>query len=232
VYFCFHPGSNIVSRLILAVIFIVFSPGRNISLAQSSNQIFEHLTTEQGLSSDKVEAVLQDQQGFYWIATQNGFNRFDGTAIKIFRHDSEDSTSLTNNYCTALTEGKNGDIWVATYKGVSRYLRNKGYFQSVYLHHPTLNFEITNRVYDITVDADGTIWIAGNGLWKYDVKTESISLYQSSITDSTSISDDGHITHLVYDQVHHGLWLTTGNELNFLDISKNQFFRIGHNPLQ
>lgn len=198
--------------------------------AQTSNYIFEYLTTEQGLSSNKVEAVLQDKEGFYWIATQNGLNRFDGTTFKIFRHDANDSTSLSHNYCTALVEGKNGDIWVATYKGVSRYIRSKGYFQTIYLQHPIINFEITNRIYDIAVDDAGTIWIGGNGLWSYDVSKDSIVFYQHSATDATTISDGGLITHLVYDQDKHGLWLTTGKELNFLDIPSDQFYSAAHNP--
>ncbi len=200
--------------------------------AQTSNYIFEYLTTEQGLSSNKVEAVLQDKEGFYWIATQNGLNRFDGTTFKIFRHDASDSTSLSHNYCTALVEGKNGDIWVATYKGVSRYIRSKGYFQTIYLQHPIINFEITNRIYDIAVDDDGKIWIGGNGLWRYDVSRDTIMFYQHSKTDAATISDGGLITHLVYDQDKHGLWLTTGKELNFLDIPSNQFYRAANNPYQ
>jgi ligand-binding sensor domain-containing protein len=110
---------------------MVWSEGQ-VCFSQSSHQIFEHLTTDHGLSSNKVEAVLQDQEGFYWIATQNGLNRFDGTTFKLYRHHSEDSTSLTHNYCTGMVESQNGDTWVATHKGVSRFRKEKEYFQPVY----------------------------------------------------------------------------------------------------
>src|SRR3989337_120835 len=86
--------------------------------SQFSHQIFEHLTTEHGLSSDKVSGVMQDSEGFYWIATQNGLNRFDGTSFRIYRHAPGDSTSLTNNGCTSVIEDLNGDIWIAIYTGV------------------------------------------------------------------------------------------------------------------
>ncbi len=153
-------------------------------MAQSSNQIFEHLTTEDGLSSNKVEAVIQDREGFYWIATQNGLNRFDGTYFKIYRHNSGDSSSLTHNNCTDLAEDKNGDIWVATYKGVSRFVKSKGTFQPVYLHHPTKNFELTNRIYSIAVDNEGNVWIGGGGLWKYDTKTDKVDLFLKNPQES------------------------------------------------
>lgn len=217
-------------RLWCAFTLLVFTLSPGVVLSQSSNQIFEHLTTEQGLSSNKAEAVLQDRDGFYWIATQNGLNRFDGTSFTIFRHDSSDSTSLTNNNCTALVEDKNGDIWVATYKGVSRFLKAKGYFQPVYLHHPTRNFEITNRTYALATDDSGNIWIAGNGLWKYNVEMDSLILFENNKTDPTTIPFYSLVNQLVYDPELNGLWFITGYELVFYSIGQNQFIHQRHNP--
>lgn len=200
--------------------------------AQASNYIFEHLTSEQGLSSDKVEAVLQDRDGFYWIATQNGLNRFDGTTFTIYRHDTQDSTSLTNNYCTALLEGKNGDIWVGTYKGVSRYIKRKGYFQQIYLQHPLHNTEVANRIYSMAMDGEGNIWMAGQGLWKYDVVTRRVVLFRHEDGNPQSLSDDDQINHIVYDAKNNGLWVSTQSEVNFLNFSGNVFYHRKNNPLQ
>ena len=47
---------------------------------------FEHLTSEEGLSSDIVWSVLQDSSGFIWIGTLDGLNRFDGNKFKIYKH--------------------------------------------------------------------------------------------------------------------------------------------------
>jgi len=198
--------------------------------SQNSNRIFGHLSTENGLSSDKVEAVLQDRDGFYWIATQNGLNRYDGSSFQIFRHNANDSTSLTHNYCTALKEGKDGDIWVATYKGVSRFIKSKGYFQQVYLHHPAKNFEITNHIYNLAVDNDGNVWMAGNGLWKYTVQDNSISLIQKKASDPSLSKMQGLITQMVFDEKNNGLWHSTGFELNFYSADQNEFYNKLHNP--
>ncbi len=203
----------------------------NELIAQSSHQIFEHLTTDHGLSSNKVEAVLQDKEGFYWIATQNGLNRFDGTNFKVFRNNSTDSTSLTHNNCTALAEGKNGDIWVATYKGVSRFIKSRGVFKPIYLHHPAKNFEITNRIYSLAVDKDDNVWIAGNGLWKYNIKTDSLDLFLKNPQDSLLSPPYFLITRMVYDQKNNGLWCTPGNGLNFFSIPENKFYNALYNPL-
>ena len=39
---------------------------------------FKSLTTKQGLSQSYVYDIAEDKQGFMWIATQEGLNRFDG----------------------------------------------------------------------------------------------------------------------------------------------------------
>ncbi|HEY3386772.1 MAG TPA: two-component regulator propeller domain-containing protein [Saprospiraceae bacterium] len=200
--------------------------------AQSSHEIFEHLTTDHGLSSNKVEGILQDRDGFYWVATQNGLNRFDGTNFKVYRNDPRDSTSLTHNYCTALVEGANGDIWVATYKGVSRYIKSKGLFQTIYLQHPSKNFEIANRIYNLAKDKEGNIWIAGNGLWKYDIQKDIITESLKNETNPNGVFAQGLITRLVYDTLNHGLWLTSGTAFGFYDIAQSQFYSKHNNPKQ
>ncbi|MEO6131539.1 MAG: two-component regulator propeller domain-containing protein, partial [Saprospiraceae bacterium] len=218
-------------RPLLILVCIGSSITGNISVAQILHPVFEHLTTEHGLSSNKVTSVIQDRDGFYWISTQNGLNRFDGTSFKIFRNDPGDSTSLTHNSCSSILEATNGDIWVSTHMGISRYLKGKGIFQRVYLHHPDHKFDNANRVFGLVPDQEGNIWIYGYGLWKYDIKSEEIYLFQKDVTNPASISDNGMVTELVFDKVNNGLWFTTDNELNFYSISENQFYHSAYNPL-
>ncbi len=216
-------------RLLIAVLFLYPFSEDNPCLAQNSNYNFEHLTTDHGLSSNKVEAILQDRDGFYWIATQNGLNRFDGTSFKIFRNNPNDSTSLTHNYCTNLLEDFNGDIWIATYKGISRYLKSKGIFQAIYLHEPEQNFEISNRLTNMVIDVEGNIWIAGFSLWKYDFKTDSLLVFSYDAMNPSSISDDGFLSHIAYDKINNGFWLAAG-ELNYFSIAEKRFYHRRHNP--
>ena len=203
----------------------------HLCFAQSSHQVFEHLTTEDGLSSNKVESILQDRDGFYWIATQNGLNRFDGSTFKIFRHNEADTTSLTNNHCTAIVEDPNGDIWVATYKGVCRYQKSTGRFERILLTHPSINTEIVNRIYNLAVDENGNIWMAGHGIWRYNIHTHDVDLFRHDPDKATSLSRNILITRILYDDILRGLWVSTGHEINFYSIEKEQFFHTGNNPL-
>ena len=48
---------------------------------------FGRLTTEEGLSNNQALGVAQDKDGFIWIGTAGGLNRYDGAGIKVYRND-------------------------------------------------------------------------------------------------------------------------------------------------
>jgi ligand-binding sensor domain-containing protein len=192
--------------------------------------VFQFLTVKDGLSSNKVEAIFQDHEGFYWIATQNGLNRYDGSSFVLFKHHENDSTSLTNDYCTAITEDSNGDLWIGTIKGISRYERKTGKFKRYFVHHPKNNFEIANWIRYLAADHSGNVWIGGIGLWKYDAKTDNISYIRYNSNQPDTIADHTPIRQIVLDDQRHGVWMVTGKEITFFDQPTSTFFTINHNP--
>ncbi len=84
-------------------------------------QYYESLTIENGLSQGFVSSIMQDQQGFIWIATTDGLNRYDGVRFKIFRHNPTEKYSLPDNRVKYLFEDSNGLIWVLTEDGIACY---------------------------------------------------------------------------------------------------------------
>ena len=51
---------------------------------------FERLSSDDGLSDNTVTVSYQDRQGFMWIGTTDGLNRYDGYQFRVFRHDIDD----------------------------------------------------------------------------------------------------------------------------------------------
>ncbi|MGL5892490.1 MAG: ligand-binding sensor domain-containing protein, partial [Bacteroidia bacterium] len=103
---------------------------------------FTHFDTRQGLSQNSVHALLEDQEGFVWVGTQDGLCRFDGYAFTVFRHNVRDTFSVTDNFITALAEDAAGNIWVGTRSGLCVYQKSKNRFlrynpvsSSPQLHH-------------------------------------------------------------------------------------------------
>src|ERR1700748_3770584 len=79
---------------------------------------FNHYQVENGLSNNSVECSIQDDDGFLWIGTINGLNRFDGYTFKTFYNDPGDTASIGSNFIRCLYNDKHGVIWVGTNKGV------------------------------------------------------------------------------------------------------------------
>jgi two-component system, sensor histidine kinase ChiS len=75
---------------------------------------FENYNTQHGLSQSTIKGIVQDQQGFTWLATYDGLNRFDGYQFKVFRFDKENNNSLSSNLLTSLAVTSDGLIWIGT----------------------------------------------------------------------------------------------------------------------
>ncbi len=107
-------------------LFLSFSA---LAYPQQQNIQFTHLTTKDGLSSNRVNAIIKDSRGFMWFATNNGLNRYDGYNFKIYKYDPQDSNSISGNYITSLCEDRYGNIWIGTRtNGFNQFDRKKNKF--------------------------------------------------------------------------------------------------------
>jgi hypothetical protein len=73
---------------------------------------FGRLTSEDGLSGNQTYNVAQDSYGFMWFATANGLNRYDGASVKVYRHDPDDPSSLSQSAVRAMIVDRSGDLWL------------------------------------------------------------------------------------------------------------------------
>jgi len=76
-------------------------------------------TTADGLAHDHVRRIVLDSRGFLWFCTMQGLNRFDGQRfVEYSVRDGLGSASVFD-----VLETREGDYWVATEAGVSRFAR-------------------------------------------------------------------------------------------------------------
>jgi ligand-binding sensor domain-containing protein/two-component sensor histidine kinase len=83
----------------------------SLCYGQSSSYAFRHITRENGLASNNVLAITQDHQGYIWIGTDNGLQKFDGYDFTNFRHIPGDTTRLMFDYIDRLWEDSAKKIW-------------------------------------------------------------------------------------------------------------------------
>ncbi len=109
-------------------VLIVFLVGVNPADAQTTTG-YEAISTAQGLSQGLINDMLQDKEGFIWIATKGGLNRYDGYSFKVFTTDPHDSSSISSNAVASLLEDSRGRLWIGTYDGgVNVYNKKNGRF--------------------------------------------------------------------------------------------------------
>ena len=77
--------------------------------------------SEQGLYYGRVNCFLKDKNGFLWVGTERGLNRFDGSLFKNYLNPSGGNQTTIDFYILSLIEDSLHNIWVGTSKGISRY---------------------------------------------------------------------------------------------------------------
>lgn len=151
---------------------------------------FEHLSAQNGLATDKVISVTQDQQGFIWIGTQEGLHRYDGYELLTFTHDPDDETSLSNNTAEVIFVDQSGTIWVGTWYGLNRFdpleKKFKRYYNDVEDPKRLSHYQIQ----DIKQDKDGHLWIGTGfgGVNRYDPNTDSFIRYEHDPGEQGKVS--------------------------------------------
>jgi len=129
------------------------------SAQQFPNIQFDYLTEKEGLSNNNVSSITQDHDGFIWIGTQDGLNRFDGYRIRQFFHNPSNENSLVNNCIHQLIPGEKDRLWITTQEGLSIYDKNAGAFRN-FRHNPADSASIDNDQYpNISVNKNNSAWL-------------------------------------------------------------------------
>jgi ligand-binding sensor domain-containing protein len=83
------------------------------AFAQGSREYaFKHFSTANGLASNSTNAIIQDKDGFIWIASDNGLQRYDGSSFLTFEYKPNNPSSLPSDKITDLFYDKKNNLWV------------------------------------------------------------------------------------------------------------------------
>lgn len=172
------------------VLLVAFAPAKNLTAGEEL--FFNHLTTEQGLSSNSTLCICQDRKGFIWVGSEDGLNMFDGYSFTVFRHYSSQSNSISGNSVFDISEDSKGKLWIATSNGIDVFERETRSFMHIPFVDPDIGdrFESYTRV--ITEDKNGNILIANtNGVFVYDSARQGFVRFLKNIPDYGPYQQEG-----------------------------------------
>ena len=140
-------------------------------------------------SSSLISDVCQDRQGYIWIATDYGVNRFDGYSFQTFLHDDADTTTLVTNVVVTVFCDRDGQMWIGTNRGLDRFDAASESF----VHYPFPD-GIQPRVSSIFQRHDNTLLVgtAGYGAYALNPRGQLEHFSQKSDNYFSRYFEDSH----------------------------------------
>lgn len=180
-----------------------------------------------------ITSLLVDKKGWLWVGTiTHGLNLFDNKTkiFTSFRHDPDDSTSLTTNYVVSLFEDRQGTIWVGTYSGLNKLTllspsagQPQVSFQR-FLPTTSGRFQTNDNVFSIYEDSRNNLWIGTNtGLIRYNKDTRALTKFD----ESTGLPNN--VICGILEDNDKNLWVSTFKglfKLNTHDNSVNNYYTL------
>ena len=129
--------------------------------AQNTALRFEHLTINEGLSQNRVNCILQDRDGFLWIGTNEGLNRYDGYEFHTFEKGTDSNEKLSDDFIQCIYEDRFGNILVGTGSdGLNIYYKSSNQFAHCRTDSAAEIRLPISTIRGILEDKNGYLWIA------------------------------------------------------------------------
>jgi len=195
--------------------------------AQNSGIICTHYNVNNGLINNSVEYVYIDKEGFVWFATSTGLQQFDGFNFINYLYNADDSSSISYNFISSVSEDRDGNIWIGTLgKGLNMFNKERGVFYHINNGSDDasiLTSSIIPRGRKVIVqDSDGYLWINTNfGLNKINIETRSAEQFHGDLAGE-----------IIYDQHLKVLWIASDRLKKFnIETKRIEHFYLNNDVL-
>lgn len=156
------------------MLFVLFAGFYRQGFSQEINENFlrkyisyepglEHRTIEDGLPSNTVNMLVQDGEGYIWMATFEGLVRFDGLSAEVF--NSTNTDAIPHNRFTGVYYTENGRVWaVLEYGGIVRFDVDSETFRYFSLPDNDDSYNISDLIFGKNFQP---FYVTDSGLFKH-----------------------------------------------------------------
>ena len=168
---------------------VVLTLGCQTISAQQLQASRIHLSTENGLCSNAVSMICQDDLGFIWLATWNGLSRFDGYEFYNYKTGNYSHIKNLHNRILDIVIDQSQNVWMHMYDDRVFVLdRNTDRIINPFEGYDGFEEYRTNAPLLVTSSGEVLVSIAGNNsiymmtLDRRGLKSEKITAGELSIT--------------------------------------------------
>jgi diguanylate cyclase (GGDEF)-like protein/PAS domain S-box-containing protein len=209
---------------------------KGVILFAPKKQVFSVLYYQDGAhsqSSNEVRALYFDRREFLWIGTNQGLVKYD------FYHkqsqgnilDQLDMANLERQRIRSITQGKDGNIWVAIYgHGILSFNARNNVYQ-LYDYQPAIGHGLSsNALRKLFFDISGLLWIGteGNGVNIWDPMSQAFGHITRQPDNPNSLSHN--MVWSIESDGQNNLWVGTEKGLNRIAADRQTITRLFKEP--
>ena len=189
--------------------------------AQQLQATRHHYSTDDGMTSNAITQIVQDDYGYIWIGTWNGLSRFDGYKFNNYKTGAASHIPNLHNRIWQMTVDNQQNIWMRMYDSrVFVLLRSKDRIVNPFEAIKGSEEYRTNRRITVTSSGDVLVTIEGVGLYKIRADQDKFNAQLITTADMTITSmAEGYMN---------DIWLGTNKGIHRLDVSNLTIERKGY----
>src|SRR5665648_613258 len=152
-------------KILIGFLLITFGLGAQPYLchAQINTKKFDHLTVNEGLSSNRIWFIYRDSKDYLWMSTDVGLDKYDSYQVKKYRFDEKQPGAISSNNIVCIYEDQGKNLWLGAANGLNLYDPVKDNFK-LFSNNPADKTSISsNYISSILEDKKGNLWILSDG---------------------------------------------------------------------
>ncbi|WP_422350928.1 hybrid sensor histidine kinase/response regulator transcription factor [Flagellimonas sp.] len=178
------------------------------------NITFQKFGVSEGLSSNAVFSSVEDREGFIWIATEEGVDRFNGKDFKHYNLPKLYEYRTANYVEYHINIDSDNRIWLITLGGLLYRYESQ---QDEFVLYHTIRESPEQEVNDFYIDHMNKLWIGTyKGVYVFDPDAKLTNKLKGVETRTSSIIQDDS----------NNYYLGTENGIYVLDPNKNILFNL------